>query len=312
MVTQNQSLKRRTLSLQSLEERNLFAGNVFAGLTGTQLSIGGDAADNQIEVTEISPNQIEVIGLSGTLVNGAPSQVFTASLIEDVVIRTGAGNDEVNVNNLSLTDTVAGNLKIFTSDGDDKIRLDKVQTTQSIELHSGAHNDSILATETGTRGKWYTNSGDGHDRVAMYRVTASDMAVDMLDGNDRLKVREAKIANNLTVKTHTENDMVRLDRVWAGNNVHVQTDQGVDTVVLRGVSAGHDVGVDSGTENDTVIFLCVKAQHDVFARLGSGDDRLSMTRVKAGNHIVGDTADGNDHVRGFPCQSSRRVFRHWC
>ena len=91
-------------------------------------------------------------------------QVFAASLIEDVSVRTGAGNDLVIVRNLTLTDTPDGDLKVFTSLHDDQVYMDRVFTSQSIELDTGDHNDKVRAVRVGTNGTWNTNSGNGHDR----------------------------------------------------------------------------------------------------------------------------------------------------
>ena len=44
--------------------------NIIGNLVGTTLALGGDAADNQLVVSEIAPNQIQVTGLSGTTING--------------------------------------------------------------------------------------------------------------------------------------------------------------------------------------------------------------------------------------------------
>jgi len=295
MSTKHQ-IKNRNLSLQALEDRNMLAGNMLASLVGTHLSVGGDALDNQVEIAEIAPNTIQVTGLGGTTINGAAFQVFAASLIEDVSVQAAEGNDQVIIRNLSLMDTPDGNLKVFTNSGNDRIFMDNVTTSESIELDTGEHNDLIRAVKSGTDGTWTTNSGNGHDYVSMDIVAAKDMVVDMLDGNDRVKIRNAKIGNDLSINTHTENDSVWIEKVVAGNNVLVRTDQGMDRVQMRWVSAGNDVGVDTGSESDSAFLNQVKARHDVFARTGDGDDLLVMNQVKALNHIIVDTDLGDDRV----------------
>ena len=296
MATNKHQTKNRNLSLQALEDRNMFAGNMLASLVGTHLSIGGDPLDNQVEIAEIAPNTIRVTGLGATTINGAALQVFAASLIEDVSVQTGEGNDQVIIRNLSLTDTANGNLKVFSNSGDDQILMNKVTTSERIELDTGDHNDLIRAVKSGTDGQWTTNSGNGHDRLAMHTVAAKDMVVDMMDGDDRLKIWNAKIRNDLSINTHTENDSVRIEKVVAGNNVLVRTDQGMDRVQMRGVSAGNDVGVDTGSESDSAFLNRVKARHDVIVRTGNGDDLLVMNQIKAVNHIDVDTGLGDDRA----------------
>ena len=295
MSTKHQ-MKNRNLSLQALEDRNMLAGNMIASLVGTHLSVGGDPLDNQVEIAEIAPNTIQVTGLGGTTINGAAFQVFAASLIEDVSVQAAEGDDLVVIKNLSLTDTSNGNLKVFTNSGNDRIFMKNVTTSESIELDTGEHNDLIRAVKSGTNGKWTTNSGNGHDRVAMHTVKAKDMVVDMMDGDDMLKIRNARLGKDLRIDTHTENDSVRLNRVVAGHDVLVQTGQGMDRVQMRGISAGNDVGVDTGSESDSAYLNRVKAGHDVVTRTGDGNDLLVMNQVKAVNHIIVDTDLGDDRA----------------
>ena len=289
-------MKNRKVSVQALEDRNMFAGNVFANLVGTTLAVGGDALDNQVEIEEIAPNTIEVTGLMGTTVNGAPSQIFAANLIENVSVRTGAGNDIVSIKNLSLTDTPNGNLKVHTDVGDDSVYMKNVHTTQSIGIDTGDHNDLVKAFRVGTGGTWNTNSGNGHDRVSMHVVKASDMNVDMLDGDDKLRISVAKTANNLTVDTGTENDLVKIERVRVGNDLHVRTDKGLDRVFIQQSIAGNDVGVDTGEDADEVHLRMVHARRDVFAKTGTGDDLLIMHRVKAQNQLLVGMDSGDDQA----------------
>jgi hypothetical protein len=295
MPAQHQT--KRKFSMQPLEDRHMFAGNVLAGLVGPDLTINGDAADNQFEITEITSNSVEVRGLSGTTINGLPSQVFTTSLIENIFIQTNAGNDEVIVKNVTLTDTAAGNLKIATSLGEDHVHLDRVFTTQSIELDTGDQNDRVEAVMAGTQGTWYTNSGRGHDSVQMHRVSALDMKVEMQDGNDELNIFGARIGNDLKVNTHNDNDMVGLDRIFAGNDVLIRTEQGSDQVKLHRIRANNDVGLETGSDPDFAHFEQVAARNNLFANMGTGDDELTMDTVKSMVHIGVSTEDGNDRVK---------------
>ena len=295
MATKNQ-IKNRKLSLQTLEDRTMFAGNVLASLVGTHLDISGDALGNQVDIAEIAPNTIQVTGLAGTTVNGAPMQIFAASLIEDVSVQSGDGSDRIVIHDLSLTDTPNGNLKVFTSAQDDQVFMRRVTTSESIEIDTGDHNDIVRAFQVGTDGTWATMSGNGHDRVAMRTVAAKEMTVRTMDGNDRVKIVDGTIGKDLSVNTDTENDTVKIDHVVAGNDIRVQTGQGMDRVLMRNVSAGNDVGVETGSESDTAVLRKVKARHNVFANTGTGDDLLIMNRVKARNHIDVFTDSGDDRV----------------
>ena len=286
----------RKLSMQVLEDRTPLAGNIIAGLFGTHLALNGDAADNQVEITEPAPNQIQVTGLGTTTVNGLPFQTFAAPLIEHVTVRTGAGDDSVYIKSLSLTDTANGNLRVSTGSDDDQIRMKGVSTTRSISLFTGDHNDDIHAVRSGTRGVWYTHTSDGHDVVKMEVVWADRMIANMFDGNDSISIEHARLARDLQINTHTENDHVRLQSVSAGDNVHVTLGQGTDSAYLQNVSAGIDVGLDAGSEDDRVTFYKVSAHNNIFATMGAGDDGLRMHTVKAANHIHVNLGSGDDRA----------------
>ena len=302
MVARRQ-INTRKLSMQVLEERTPLAGNIIAGLFGTYLQLNGDAADNQVEITEPVPNQIQVTGLGTTTINGLPSQTFAAPLIEHVGLRTGPGHDSVYIKNLSLTDTPNGNLRVSTGSDDDQIKMKGVYTTRSIVLATGDHNDEIHAVHSGTRGVWYTHAGDGHDVVEMEVVSADTMQANMYDGNDSIGIKHARIARDLKINTHTDNDRVRLQKVGAGDNIYVTLGQGLDSAFLAQVSAGIDVGLDAGSENDHVTFYKVSARHDLFAKMGAGDDHLKMHTVKAGNHIHVNLSSGDDRASIFQAKA---------
>ena len=123
-----QKANKRKLTVQPLESRNVLAGNVIGGIVGNTLSLTGDVDHNQFIVEEIASNQFQVTGLSGTTINSAGSQIFTASQVDNVIINTLDGDDQVIVNNVSLTDSPLGNLQIRTSGGDDVVSISNTTT----------------------------------------------------------------------------------------------------------------------------------------------------------------------------------------
>ena len=75
------------------------------------MSLTGDVDHNQFIVEEITSNQFQVAGLSGTTINSAGSQIFTANQVDNVIINTLDGDDQVIVNNVALTDSPFGHHK---------------------------------------------------------------------------------------------------------------------------------------------------------------------------------------------------------
>lgn len=284
----------RRLSMQALESRNLLAGNIIGNLIGTTLALGGDAADNQLHVTEVAPNQIQVTGLTGTSINGAPSVLFAGQLIENVIIRTSSGDDTAVVENLSLSDTPNGNLLFFMSDGNDVVRMKNVTTTNSIRVHSGRQNDIVQGKSISTQGTLLVETDLGDDTVALYRAKARNIEVDLQQGNDHFSLYLGKSDNNISIDTGTENDTTRLAYVQAGNDINFVSGDGNDHFGSYVLRAGNDVNVATGDGFDNVHMNRTRANHDVNVFTGQESDRVHMNRTKASNHIVVDLGDGND------------------
>ena len=70
------------------------AGNVTVVHKGANLLVVGDAADNDIDLSQTVPGELIITGDSGTTVNGQLSDTF-AGLAGNVVIKLREGNDRV-------------------------------------------------------------------------------------------------------------------------------------------------------------------------------------------------------------------------
>lgn len=290
-------VNQRSLRLQPLESRNPLAGNIIGNLVGTTLALGGDAADNQLVVTEVAPNQIQVTGLTGTTINGAPSQLFTANLIESVVIRTAEGDDQVKVENLSLADTPNGYLGIFTSRGNDIVKLSNVTTTQQIRIDGGVENDRISARQTSTNGLFLVNGEHGDDHVRLSWVKAKDLKVETHGGVDRVSMYQAKALNDIAVNTGQDTDYIRLSRLKAGNDIEVRSEDGDDVLSTYAMKAGQDVIVKTSSGNDLAWMYRTQAGRNVVVAMDDGNDRLTMRDTMAVDDVFMELGIGDDKAR---------------
>ena len=288
---------QRSLRLQPLESRNPLAGNIIGNLVGTTLALGGDAADNQLVVTEVAPNQIQVTGLTGTTINGAASQLFAANLIETVIIRTADGDDQVKVENLSLTDTPNGYLGIFTSRGNDVVKMLNVTTTQQIRVEAGLDDDRVSARQTSTNGLFLINGDNGDDHVRLSWVKAKDLKVDTHGGVDRVSMYRAKALNDIAVGTGQDTDYIRLSRLEAGNDIEIRSDEGNDVLSTYGMSAGQDVIVKTSSGDDLVWMNRTRAGRNVVVATDFGNDQLSMRNTQAVDDFFVELGSGDDKAR---------------
>ncbi|HEY2416044.1 MAG TPA: hypothetical protein VGI40_27630, partial [Pirellulaceae bacterium] len=104
----------RKCKFESLENRQMMAGDVVASVHAGTLFIKGDNLSNGITITAGAiPNQVIITGTtvagSGTTVNGLTNTpVAVNNVTKSMKINMQAGNDVVTVNNL----TVNGSTKI--------------------------------------------------------------------------------------------------------------------------------------------------------------------------------------------------------
>lgn len=91
-------IARRNLRLESLERRELLAGNVQASVIGSKLFLTGDNLDNNIAVVALSGGRYAVAGLD-TTVNGSDGVFVTPRPVAHLSANLNAGNDGLGLTN---------------------------------------------------------------------------------------------------------------------------------------------------------------------------------------------------------------------
>jgi Ca2+-binding RTX toxin-like protein len=131
-LTANRPLPR-TLGYESLERREVMAGNVVAVLTEGTLTILGDAADNGINIRYDANTKKHIV--SGTDCGGEPTLIndlaedAAFSGVRSIIVRAGAGNDRLDFGAVDhLFTRVDKKLTIMMGDGDDTVELGRRDT----------------------------------------------------------------------------------------------------------------------------------------------------------------------------------------
>jgi hypothetical protein len=148
------------------------------------------------------------------------------------------------------------------------------------------------------------------------------LVVKLMQGNDRLTIRQVDLPGKLFIGAGKGNDAVQLDQVFAGA-VRIQTSKGYDAVwiygpsyfdslsvqmgvgsdllVVGGVTVGGDLDVVAGGDDDDVSIAGVDVYDDLDVHLGEGDDFLSLGDVFVGNetHLDGDDGDDGFVLYGY-------------
>jgi hypothetical protein len=257
----------RRLSVESMESRQLMAGNVFANVIGGDLVLSGDAASNGIEIRQLGVGKYQVIGL---IHGGVQTKVWLGGVAANSQVVGGVNDDfQINLNAgddylvMSAAGLPAGSrmlvptdLNIHTNDGKDRAYINNVQVRDDAFIDLGNGDDYLSMFGTGVYGSPITPD--------------NDLAIHGGTGNDFVAVQAAAIRDSLIVNLQEGNDIAYVSQVSVGNDALIYTGDGDDRVTAYRLSVRDDVVIDTGLGKDTVRLSYVTADR-LYAHLGGGD-----------------------------------------
>ncbi len=268
---------KRVLKLESLESRQLMAGDVAAVFSRGTLFITGDDLDNAVLVTKVG-SQVQVVGVpdanfENTIINGEPvdannfSTLFFSG-VKNINFNMNGGNDSVGVSGITLDNLVVkmddsndnGNdlvliggdfgiegrtsLNYFLNDGIPGDFIDfgtgNVTVKKSLTVTTGAGDDLVAESALSVGACNVLNTGDGDD----------DVFFDIFNGR-------GTSAFSLDIGTGGGNDVVELNQTKA---------------TLGRVGTGADSDVVRITDSKFT---------NLDVKLGAGDDFLTIQAVRA-------------------------------
>ena len=252
---------RRPLRTESLETRKLMAGDVLVEFTGGDLKITGDDSANEIRLVEVGES-LEVRGVGTTQINGnnAPFSIPTAA-IDDVMIETGRGDDNVQIQNVDLGNPdlpiLAGanvsNLNIELGRGDNRLEIDNVFVEGDLRVdatpwRAGDNTINLNNVLSLYDIKVWTGSGD--DQVTLANATAvDDIRVGTAGGDDIVFVTNASANDNVSIDSGSDDDTIVVSGTSA-EDLYVVGNRGDDVIVLNDLAILDLVRVDSGRGDD--------------------------------------------------------------
>jgi Ca2+-binding RTX toxin-like protein len=311
----------RQLSLESLENRALLAGNVLASVTDGNLLISGDASANNIRIVQTAEGTFEITGVR-TKINGTNSATLTG-VTGDVTVQLGNGNDAVSIGADTDADvSLAGNLTVDGGAGNDSIKIKGLNVDGDVAVSGGAGNDSIAAAGLDVTGALDIDAGTGNDTAKLSDAIAASAAIALgegndsivladvdadidLDagaGNDKVSIRinaseDEALSSQLNISLGSGNDSL-VGNVDVVGDVNVDAEAGNDKVSLSG-SVDGDVDVDLGDGNDSLALNDLEVTGAVSLLASAGNDQLKI-RALAADELFADLGQGNDSlaVRG--------------
>ena len=204
--------------VESLEDRQMLAGDVDVFVRGNNLVISGDGADNNIEVIS-SEGLVQVVGNGETTVNG--------------------GDTALNVDDVR-------NLTIRMNGGDDNVIV-SIRPNGNLNFRGGAGNDHIDVNGAGNN--LTMRGGTGDDALHSYGDVGGNLNLfDVAGGNDNLGHYSGTVDGQTRIVTGAGDDQVDFGASVFGSSIFsgrvtVRTAAGQDSF-----NSGSSVQFESGAQ----------------------------------------------------------------
>lgn len=193
--------KRTKISLESLEERAVLAGNVLVQFLSGDLVITGDGSSNDIEIRSTGTiDEFKITGI-GTTINGrsGPFVFDNFDFTGDIRVKMKGGNDRVLMHGADsgFGDLDAwDDLSINMGEGDDKLYLKYIQTGGN----GGTEQDVLI------------DLGRGNNYM---RADFLDVADDLRISTPDLSPISSTTTTKLDLRNLTVEDQVDIDLQWS-------------------------------------------------------------------------------------------------
>ena len=232
----------RKLAFEQVENREMMAGNVSAAIYGNELVIQGDNNSNQIDVTEIGNNFVQIKAVDGTTVNGAAVAYFY-NPTDNINAYMYGGNDRIIFESTGTRTTAFNNVYVDMGSGMDYLGFWGTAVNGNAKLITGQdwENDS----DTIEIGRHPFNSN-----FSMANFW-SNLDIKTGGGDDSVAFRQnTNVYGNLSLQTGDGKDQVILERVLAYKDFFADLGAGDDQMNAGGLTARGKVWIDAGTGYD--------------------------------------------------------------
>ena len=294
MSRQNYNSPRR-LGLESLEGRQLMAGNVLVSVNAAHdLIVTGDGNQHDLEIVQVTQNGQPVDGRyfiaphQGTTLNGQAPGVFVSGVTHDIRVTLGGSNDRLNLHAENGNDfgfRVPNDLSINLGGGNNVLTIDHIDVGDDASIFSGGGADSVFF-----RGLVGFNGNVDSGR--------NDLTIDTGNRNDNISLHNFAVRRDVNISTGTDSFTDSVDLLFAsiGRNTNISTGAGSDFVSINEVGFNGIATINTGADIDTVSVKESQADQ-FFFNLGSGNDTMSMTNSFGRRATLNGGTNANDNDR---------------
>jgi hypothetical protein len=272
----------RHLGMESLESRQMMAGNVTASVSGGNLTVTGDGSANGIIVFQLGEGQFRVVGSNQ---GGAATRIRQGNSLAnyqtvngvtgDITIDMRGSNDRVTFSNtpaFGQVSNVPRDLTIFTGDGQDNVSLTRLRVGDDVRVDLGGQNDNFQISDSIVG----ADDGQANHNLEVFGQAGED---DILIFNNQ---NEVLVRGDATINTGptNEDDEVTLHQLHVLDDLEVLTFGGGDDVFVWDCQINDDLTVDTGEGRDSAV-ISQSSADVIFARMGGDRDYLEIVNSSA-------------------------------
>ncbi len=278
-MSRNQIGKRR-LCAESLESRELLAGDVTLKVIGGNLFMTGDNANNSVTIAgTATPGKFTVTGAAGTKIDGKAAETVTG-ISASIIANLNDGNDVLKVNNANI----GGNLIVDMGTGTNTFNTTKVSVGGSLVSTSvnGSNTDNMSGLSV------------SHD--AVFNLLGS--------GNESVTIGGTKssLGGSLVIDIGAGKNTISLDKLAVSNLLKIVDGSTTDTVTIKGTTADQLLYIDAANGKDHVeLGVAFNAEKNSFriaqVFLGGGDDELDVHNTTVSLVTIFDGGPGTNKFK---------------
>ena len=205
-------------------------GNVRVhGLSGTQINGSADPFVLVANGSTLNADVVAHLGAGNDTLIIAPGIVFGGRVHLD----GGAGDDDIGLESAAL----AGTLTIRTGEGDDGVNLVNLTAQDGVHIQNES-GELLVNIDGGTvAGEFGIHSGSGDADIVLDSVTVERAAIiKTLRGTTNVAIIDGDFGDQLAILTGTGDDFVFIDPTTVDSTTRVNLGAGVDSLVMEGTN----------------------------------------------------------------------------
>jgi hypothetical protein len=248
----NTNRSNRKLTFQTLESRQLMAGNVAVAVINGDLVVKGDAKANDVAIFQtmqqgkVVRGSYYISGLNGTTINGTSGSYFTG-VNHDFKINMGQGDDHLAIGNMNefnpnLTNAsfiVPHNLSVTLGNNNNTLEIKGITVGNNTSIVAGSGNNAM-----GIRGDFGVPINVLNHPIQLSPlapISHGDLTIQAGGGNNQLNMGSSSVLHNMNVKMGlgwSGSDTVYMDSVTVHGSMGLRTG-GIGGDVLNFVQLNH-------------------------------------------------------------------------